>query len=225
MGLDYLADDKRFVYAAALTATWGTIFGFELIRRKFRAMFAVSGAATAFLAYEAHKQFKAHIAFHDAKNNHDNIQNKRIALIAQTQKLVPISDQEHVAQINRIRELLDNDLIPYIITVNDFTSLDKAIRETAQKNSIDAFWIRSPFSEQHMYLSYNEIEPICRLTTLIEKELKSDTPVIFDRDYGVLYYSHTGSSNTQVLTGRGSLSAALANSKTKQTTVNSQNKV
>jgi len=209
MGLDYLAEDQRFVGAAALGATWGSVFAFELIRRKFRAMFALSGAATAYLAYEANAQLKAHKAFHRAKHDHDSIQNQRIALIAQTQRLVPISEDAHILQINRVRKLLERGLVPFIVTINDLNGLKNSLHNNG--NEIKLLWIRSDFHDNNMYFSYGEINPLINLRVVLAAELKSDIPVIIEKECSSFVLTDKSLKDVSALsTGEEAIAAALS---------------
>lgn len=210
MTLDYLGEDKRFVSATTLAATWGTIFSFELIRRKFRALFIVSGAATAYLAYEANAQYNAHKAYSRAKREHSSIRDQKIVLIAQTQKLVPISAEDQILQVNRIRKLMEKGLTPYIVTINDLNGLRSSIKNNG--NEIKLLWIRSDFNENNLYLSFGEINSFFHVRVILAQELKADTPVIIEKDFSTYLFTDSSvKSKTMLTSGDEAIRAALAN--------------
>ncbi len=212
MTLDYLVDDKRFLTSAGVAAFCGSVAVREIVRKKFIGIFAFSGFAAAFMAFDAFGQFNAHRAYFHARCCHDSIQGQKIALIAQTQKLVPISTDEQMLQINKVRTLLQFGLYPYIAIINDFESLNNVVRKAAANNEIKALWIRSDFNEKNLYFSYGEINPFPQLSVFINRELKRDTPVIIERDFEAFLFTHAGNpSATTSVSGKDALEAALVN--------------
>ena len=214
MTVDYLGDDNRFLTSAGFTAVWGTVMICEMVRKKFKGMFVLSVLGASAMAYDANSQLNAHRAYHKAKNSHSSIRDKKIALIAQTQKLVPISIQEHILNINRIRTLLENGFIPYIATINDFESLTGIINEVKQNNEIKAVWIRSDYNEKNFFFSFGQITPFPQLSKMLNSQLKTDTPILIERDYLSFLFTRAGNTSTATsVSGKDALQGALSNFK------------
>ncbi|MFN4173969.1 MAG: hypothetical protein ACK4HV_02555, partial [Parachlamydiaceae bacterium] len=58
--------------------------------------------------------------------------------------------------------------------------------------------------------SYGEINPFPELKALINNELKSDTPVIIERDFEAFLFTHAGSADHLVkISGNEAFEAAL----------------
>lgn len=209
MAFDYALSDRRLVNDAAAGVLWGTVMATQAIRKKFNALFALSSAGCALLTYDAAAQLSAHRAYARAKYSHNTFQNERIALIAQSQKLVPVSAKENVLIIERIRTLLQNGFVPYIATIHDVPQIESAIHHLEDSgNKIRLIYLRSDFNSKVLLLGSFYSFP--RLIKILNNNLRSDTPIIIERNFESFLYTRLDKRQPAVtLSGRDALDAAL----------------